>query len=163
MIIREVINVNLYLVQHGEPKREEEDPDRPLSEKGWSEIRKVTAFIAETANILVSTIFHSGKTRARQTAEALAEYLNPREGVKEAEGLKPLDDPSIWAERFAESNEDVILVGHLPHLSKLSAHLVCQDENEEIVDFQMGGIVCLKRDESGAWSVSWMVIPQIIP
>ncbi|MEE9594620.1 MAG: phosphohistidine phosphatase SixA, partial [Candidatus Hydrothermarchaeales archaeon] len=117
MIIREIINVNLYLVQHGEPKREEEDSDRPLSETGWSEIRKVAAFIAETVNIPVSTIFHSGKTRARQTAEALAKYLNPTEGVKEADGLKPLDDPLIWADRLAETKEDIVLVGHLPHLS----------------------------------------------
>ncbi len=155
--------MNLYLVQHAEPKREEEDPERPLSKGGWSDIRKVAAFSAETTNIPVSTIFHSGKTRARQTADALAEYLNPREGVKEADGLKPLDDPSIWADRLAETKEDIVIVGHLPYLSKLSAHLICQDENEKIVDFQMGGIVCLGRDDAGIWSAQWMVIPQIIP
>lgn len=159
---KEVMRVKLYLVQHAEPKREEEDRERPLSEKGWSEIRKVAAFIAEHANIEVSSIMHSGKTRARQTAEALAEYLNPSSGIKEATGLKPLDDPSTWADRLAETKEDIMLVGHLPHLSKLSAHLLCRDENKRIVDFQMGGIVCLGRDESGLWSVCWMVIPQII-
>ncbi|MBW2038050.1 MAG: phosphohistidine phosphatase SixA [Deltaproteobacteria bacterium] len=154
--------MNLYLVQHAEPKREEEDPQKPLSEKGWSDIGKVAAFIVEHTNIQVISIMHSGKTRARQTAEALAEHLNPPEGVKEAEGLESLADPSRWAQRLAETKEDIMLVGHLPHLSKLSAHLLCQDENKRIVNFQMGGIVCLGRDESGIWSVRWMVIPQIL-
>ncbi len=154
--------MNLYLVQHAEAKPEEEDPQRRLSEKGWSDIRKVGAFIAEHANIRVSSIMHSGKTRARQTAEALAEYLNPPGGIKEVEGLKPLDTPSIWVDRLAETKEDFMLVSHLPFLSKLSAHLLCQDENKAMVDFQMGGIVCLGRDESGIWSVRWMVIPQML-
>jgi len=154
--------MNLYLVQHAEPKPKEEDPQRPLSEKGWSDIRKVGAFIAEHANIQVSSIMHSGKTRAQQTAEALAEYLNPSEGVKEVEGLKPLDDPAIWAKRLAEIKEDIMLVGHLPHLGKLSAYLLSQDEDKKIIDFQMGGVICLGRDVSGIWSVRWMMIPQLL-
>ena len=152
----------LYLVQHAEAKQEQEDPERPLSEKGWADIRKVAAFVAEQTNIRVDSIMHSGKTRARQTAEVLAKSLNPPEGIREADGLQPLADPSTWADRLAEVEEDVMLVGHLPHLSKLSAHLLCQDEHQGIIDFQRGGIVCLGRDESGIWSVRWMVIPQIL-
>jgi phosphohistidine phosphatase len=155
--------MNLYLVQHAEAKREEEDPQRSLSKKGWTDIRKVAAYIAEHINIQVSSIVHSGKTRARQTAETLAEYLNPPEGIKEAEGLEPLAEPSAWVNRLAETKEDIMLVGHLPHLGKLSAHLLCQDETKKILDFQMGGIVCLRKDESGIWSVQWMILPQLIP
>jgi phosphohistidine phosphatase len=155
--------MNVYLVQHAEAKTKEEDPERPLSEKGWSDIRKVAAFVAKQANINVSYIMHSGKTRAQQTAEVLAEYLNPSEGVKEAEGLAPLDVPSVWAERLAEAKQEMMLVGHLPHMAKLAAHLLSQDEEKKIVGFQMAGIVCLERDGSGNWSVSWMVVPQILP
>ena len=154
--------MNLYLVQHAEAKREEEDPERPLSEKGWTDIRKVAAYITEHIDINVSAIMHSGKTRARQTAEALAEYLNPPEGIKEAEGLDPLAEPSAWVGRLAETKEDTILVGHLPHLLKLSAHLLSQDETKKILEFQMGGIVCLRKDELGTWSVQWMIIPRIL-
>jgi len=152
----------LYLVRHAEAKQEQEDLERPLSEKGWADIKKVAAFVAEQTNIRVDSIMHSGKTRARQTAEVLAGSLNPPEGVREAEGLEPLADPSIWVDRLAEVEEDVMLVGHLPHLSKLSAHLLCQDEHKGIIGFQRGGMVCLGRDESGIWSVRWMTIPQIL-
>ncbi len=153
--------MNLYLVQHAEPKRKEEDPQRPLSEKGKADIRKVADFVVKHMGIRVKSIMHSGKLRARQTAEILAEYLNPPEGIKEVEGLEPLADPSIWVNRLIETQEDTMLVGHLPHLMKLSSYLLCQDVNKKIVDFRMGGMVCLSRDES-IWSVQWMVIPEIL-
>jgi phosphohistidine phosphatase len=154
--------MNLYLVQHAEAKQKEEDPERSLSNKGWADIRKVAAFVAAHSNIKVDNIFHSGKTRTQQTAEVLAEYLNPARGVEESEGLQPLDDPSTWAERLAVIEEDIVLVGHLPHLNKLSAYLICQNPDKTVIDFQMGGVVCLGKDESGTWSIRWMVIPQIL-
>jgi len=154
--------MKLYLVRHAEPKPEQEDPLRPLSEKGWEDIREVGAFVAERLDIRVKIIIHSGKLRAQQTAEVLREYLNPPDGLKEVEGLKPLDDPSIWVSRLAEIKEDVMLVGHLPHLSKLASDLLCGDENMKIVEFQVSGIVCLSRDESGVWSICWMVNPRMV-
>ncbi len=154
--------MNLYLVQHAEPKREEEDPKRPLSEKGLADIRKVAGFISKHANVRVGGIMHSGKTRAKETAMVLAEHLKPPNGVTQAEGLKPLDAISIWIERLWGMKEDVMLVGHLPHLAKISAYLLSQDDKKTLVDFKMGGVVCLCSDEAHEWSVNWMVIPQII-
>lgn len=157
--------MKLYLVQHAEAKKKEEDKERSLSEKGIKNIKKVASFITENIKIKPSKIFHSGKTRARQTAEVLAKYLNPTNGISEAKGLAPLDDPSIWAERIAEIKEikeEIMLVGHLPHLSKLSSLLLCQHENKNIINIQMGGIVCLQRDELANWSVDWIVTPGIL-
>jgi len=154
--------MKLYLVQHAEAKKKDEDPQRPLSEKGWTDIKKVAAFAAEQANIKVSNIMHSGKTRARQTAEAMADYLTPPEGIRKEEGLEPLADPLVWAGRLTNIEADIMLVGHLPHLSKLAAFLLCQDTNKEVIQFRMGTIVCLGRDESGIWSLHWMVTPQLL-
>lgn len=154
--------MSLYLVQHAQPKKEEEDPHRPLSEKGWSDIQKVSTFASEQLKVKVQKVLHSGKTRAQQTAETLAQHLNPPGGVAKAEGLEPLADPASWVKRLNEAPEDIMLVGHLPHLAKLSSYLLCQDETKRIVDFQMGGIVCLRRDESGLWSIQWSFIPQMI-
>ncbi|MCD6239419.1 MAG: phosphohistidine phosphatase SixA [Thermotogae bacterium] len=154
--------MNLYLVQHAEPKRKEEDPQRPLSEKGKADIKKIADFIVKHTNIRVKSIMHSGKLRARQTAEILAEYLNPPEEIKEVKGLEPLADPSIWVNHLIGVKEDMMLVGHLPHLMKLSSYLLCQDVNKKIVDFHMGGIVCLNKDEGGIWSVQWVLTPEIL-
>lgn len=152
----------LYLIQHGEAKPVEEDPQRSLSEKGKADIEKVAAFVAEHTTLKVARIIHSGKTRAEQTAEILSQHLNPPNGVVAIEGLEPLADPSIWENRIAGETEDIMLVGHLPHLDKLSATLVCRDEAKNVIVFQNGGIVCLAADGSYNWRIGWMVTPQML-
>ena len=154
--------MKLYLVQHAKARPTEEDPDRSLSDQGKGEIKKVARFVRENARIQLGMIFHSGKLRARQTAEALAEQLDPTAGIELAEDLKPLSDPSVWAARLAELNEDIMLVGHLPHMSKLASLLLAEDQEKQTVRFQMGGVVCLGRNDDGVWSLEWMVIPQIL-
>lgn len=153
--------MRLYLVQHAEARPEGEDPRRPLSDKGRADIRKVAAFLAEHKAVEVSHILHSGKLRAGQTAETLAEHLHPGT-VTATDGLNPLDDPAIWAGHLAETDEDLMLVGHLPHMSRLAALLLVGDADQPVVQFQMGGVVCLGRDEEGRWSLHWMVVPEIL-
>lgn len=153
--------MRLCLVQHAEAKREEEDPLRPLSEKGLADIRRVAGFLS-AMGIRVSKIFHSGKLRAKQTAEVLAEAVRPV-SVEQAEGLAPLDDPGTWAERFKDEGEDLVLVGHLPHLSRLAGLLLAGDRERKVVGFRQGGVVCLERDEAGCWSIAWALIPEILP
>lgn len=152
----------LYLVQHAEAKSKERDPDRPLSDKGRADIQRVAMYVARHTDILVRQINHSGKTRARQTAEVLAEALQPTEGIADIPDLAPLDDPVVWVSYLADTNRNLMLVGHLPHLSKLAALLLCQDEAKTVVKFQMGGVVCLGRDEEGNWSLRWMVTPETV-
>jgi phosphohistidine phosphatase len=151
----------LYLVQHAEAKKEEEDPARGLTEKGLRDITKVAAH-ARKLDIVVEKIFHSGKTRASQTAQVLADYLKPDRRVTEIDGLAPMDDPDIWKKRIPQINEDIVLVGHLPQLGKLSSLLLSGDKEKDIIDFKTGGIVCLKSFEDGHWSVEWMVTPGVI-
>lgn len=149
------------MVQHAEAKPQVEDPARPLSEKGLADIRRIANFI-KTRGLMVSKILHSGKLRARQTAEALAEGVSSAKGVEQADELAPLDDPGIWAQRLREGTEDLMLVGHLPHLSKLASLLLAGDPERKIVGFRQGGIVCLERDEAGEWSVRWVLTPYIL-
>lgn len=153
--------MRLYLVQHAESKREEEDPARPLSERGWEDIRRVAGFLKERG-IRVSKILHSGKLRAKQTAEALAEAVRPEEGVKRADALAPLDDPNLWADRLREEVKDLMLVGHLPHLAKLAGLLLVGDLGRKPVEFRQGGIVCLAKDETGNWSALWILTPELL-
>ncbi|MCJ7812157.1 hypothetical protein MUP95_02405, partial [bacterium] len=113
-------------------------------------------FITKEYHSRVKCIMHSGKLRAQQTAEVLAEFINPFEGIQEAKGLNPFDEPLLWVERLADPEEDLMLVGHLPHLSRLSSYLLCQHEEEKIINYQMGSVVCLERDESSNWSIQWI-------
>jgi phosphohistidine phosphatase len=151
----------LYLVQHAEAQKKEENPERDLTEKGRLDIESVAHHV-KRLKVEVNQIFHSGKTRARSTAAVLAWHLRPPAGISEAPGLAPLDDPEIWAERIAQMDEDVMLVGHLPHLARLAALLISGDKEKGVINFQMGGVVRLRRMDAGQWAVDWMVIPENI-
>jgi phosphohistidine phosphatase len=148
----------LYLSQHAEAKSKEEDEKKDLTQQGLVNIEVVSHHL-KRLNVEVQEIFHSGKTRAQRTAQILAEHLQPPKGSKAAPGLAPMDAPEIWAARLADLNENILLVGHLPHLSKLAALLMAGDKNKTVINFQMASVVQLRRMEPGQWAVDWMIVP----
>jgi len=152
--------MRIYLVQHGEAKRKEEDPARPLTEKGRSEVERVGRFLARIG-VRIDRILHSGKLRAAQTAELMAKYVKPMERIEAVDGLDPLADPRIWAERLDKSEHDLMLVGHLPHLKRLASLLLTGRDDLEIVRFRYAGVVCLEKDET--WSILWIIRPDMLP
>ena len=145
-----------------EAKSKEEDPARDLTAKGRQDILKVANYLGNL-NLAVSHIFHSGKARAASTAQTLADSLKPAKGVADTTGLAPLDDPQSWVDRLAQMDENIVLVGHLPHLARLSAQLIAGDQENTVIHFKMGGMVCLRRVEVGTWAVEWMIIPEMLP
>jgi phosphohistidine phosphatase len=154
--------MKVYLMQHGKPLREEENPDRPLSEQGTRDVEKMAAFL-EKSGVRIEEVFHSTKTRARQTAELMIRTLNP--GIKPIEktGLSPMDDVRLISEEIDRSENDLMIVGHLPHLARLSSFLITGSQDKPIVRFQQGGVVCLTREEGyNHWSVAWMLTPGIL-
>jgi phosphohistidine phosphatase len=149
--------VRLYLVQHGQATSEEEDPDRPLTEQGADDVRITAHHAVRELGASPQRILHSGKTRARQTAEIWAEELDDR--AEATEGLAPNDDPALWAERVAAVDEDLMLIGHLPHLGRLAALLVTGDADVTVVAFRPGTVVVLERGDTG-WSVIAALPPE---
>jgi phosphohistidine phosphatase len=154
--------MNVYLVQHAKAMSETEDPDRPLSEAGRAELTRIVAFLAKQPGFEVARIWNSGKTRAAQTAEILADELHPPLGVRTAEGLNPSDDPAIWAARLSEMSYDVMLVGHMPHLRRLAGRLLTGESDQTPVKFENAGVVCLAFNGQG-WSLDWAIVPRILP
>ena len=153
--------MKLYLVQHAEAKREDEDPTRPLTEKGWRDARRVAQYGVERAGVRVRRVLHSGRLRAKQTAGVWGQHLGNTE-VAQADGLDPTAAPTIWAERLGRETADLMLVGHLPHLRRLASRLLCGNDDREVVAFENGGVVCLQRDPEGHWSLRWALTPGIV-
>jgi len=150
----------VYLVQHGEAVSREENPDRPLSEKGAADVRKVGDFLYQHARLLVPEILHSGKLRAAETAELLARCLNATYDT--GPDLQPNDDPGLWSEHLAARKKDVMLVGHLPYLERLASQLLCGDTDRRVVAFRNAGVVCLERDEENTWHLNWTFTPALL-
>jgi phosphohistidine phosphatase len=152
--------LEIYLIQHGEAKNKQEDPECPLTEKGIGDVKKSTLFFKQVKEI--DSIWHSGKKRAVQTAEILKEILGIHIQMEICEGLAPNDDISIIKQKIETAEQECIaLVGHLPHLSRLVSDLLTGNQEMEVIRFKNAGIVCL-LGEFQDWELGWMVIPEII-
>lgn len=151
--------MRLYLVQHAEAKSEREDPERPITPKGRTDTIAV-ANVAQRMDLAVDQIHHSGKTRAKQTAGILGQYINPKDGIIEADGLGPVDDVEPVGNEITAGEEDLMLVGHLPFMERLAGYLLTGDTDHKIIDFHNAALVCLKH-EGGSWMVDWIVTPEI--
>ena len=152
--------MEVYLVQHGESRPESEDSQRPLNDKGRAEVEYVALYIAGFG-LQVARIFHSSRLRAKQTAELFAQHLVPAPTVLEQKILGPSDDPHQTKRLIQEEEKSLMLVGHLPYLSRLASLLILGDPEKEVVRFTMGGIVCLGKSGDG-WLVDWSIIPKIV-
>ena len=153
------MSMRLYLVQHGEAKPEEEDPERSLTSRGEEETRQISE-AAKRLGIRPSRIYHSGKRRAEQTAGIIAKALDM--SAQLGQGLNPNDAIRPWAERISGEAEDLMIVGHLPFLEKLTSFLVCGDERAKAVLFQYSAIVCLGKKETGGWAVDRILKPEMV-
>jgi phosphohistidine phosphatase len=151
--------MSLFLVQHGKNLPKDADPEKGLSEGGKEEVNRIASRAGEHA-IPVSAIKHSGKKRARETAEMFAEILSPGGGVQKMEGLAPLDDVT---KLNVKADENVMLVGHLPFMEKLTSYLVTgSPDRPPVLKFQNGGIACLDRDEeTNSWFIKWTLFPRM--
>ncbi|MGD2029111.1 MAG: phosphohistidine phosphatase SixA [Desulfobacterales bacterium] len=150
----------LFLVQHGKSLPKDKDPKKGLSPEGIAETKRI-AEVAKGYNVPVSVITHSGKTRARQTAEIFESVLKPEKGIQESSGLNPLDDVAAFADTI-DSTANRMLVGHLPFMERMTSFLITGSIEKPVFKFQNSGIVCLDKDSaSGFWRIKWALVPNI--
>ena len=150
--------MKLYLVQHGDACAKEVDPERPLTEKGESNIERLAAFL-KAAGIQVERVIHSGKLRAQQTATRLAEAMAPGIELEESGLINPNDNPKAFDWQSESWDQDTLVVGHLPFMGRLVSHLVAGDADMPLVAFRPGSVVCLERASDGNWLLHWMLRP----
>jgi phosphohistidine phosphatase len=155
------LTVRLLLVQHGDALPKEVDPDRALSARGRADVERVAAFLGR-AGVRVGSVLHSGKTRARQTAEILAAAVAAGKPIEARGAMDPLDPPRPVAEWIAGSSQDAMLVGHLPFMAKLASRLIAGSENANALLFSPGCVACLERTEEKGWTLAWMIRPELL-
>lgn len=151
--------MHLFLVQHGETTSEDIDPSRPLTEKGRTDVSKVADFM-ERSGVKAEEIWHSDKLRAKQTAEIIAKILGTGK-IIEKEGLAPNDPIAKYVEIVNGSSKDLMIIGHLPFLAKLSSSLLAGSGSGGIINFKQGIVVCLEKCDY-TWGVAWMVGPELV-
>jgi len=143
----------LYLVHHGEAVGPDVDPRRPLSPYGRAAVDRLAAQCA-LRGAKPAVVWHSGKLRAKQTAEAYWRACNALAEFSAARNLQP-DDPPQWiADQLVGESRDMLIAGHYPHLPRLLALLT--GVGHGTVDFPLHGFVALETvDEGKTWSEVW--------
>lgn len=153
--------MKLFLVQHAEACAKEVDPDRPLTERGIADAGRLADFLGQ-AGVRAERVIHSGKRRAVQTAERLAQTIAPGVEFEESGLINPNDNPNAFDWQSESWDQDTLVVGHLPFMARLVAHLVVGDENGPITAFQPGSVVCLELVEDTRWQIDWMIRPELL-
>jgi phosphohistidine phosphatase len=143
----------IYLVHHAAALDSDVDPQRPLSTEGRAHAARLAADAA-ARGVRPHVIWHSGKLRARQTADAFRSTCNPSAQFSAIRGLQPTDPVEWIRDRVAGEERELMLVGHFPSLPRILHALVTGSADGGAADFPLHGAVALEQD-GALWLVRW--------
>ena len=144
--------MRLYLVHHGDAVGPGLDPRRPLSPAGQGAVERLAAEAARRG-ARPEVVWHSGKLRAKQTAEAFWRACNALADFSAMRDLQPDDPPSWMRDRLLGESRDILIAGHFPHLPGLLSLLV-EEGSRDL--FPLHGVVALSTPDEGAtWIEEW--------
>lgn len=153
--------MKLYLMQHGDALPEEVNRERPLSDRGRDDVARMARFLS-IVGCRASRVHHSGKTRAWQSAEIMAEHMAPGVTPQAMPGISPNDPVAPVAQQLQGFSEDTLIVGHQPFMGRLAAQLLAGDSELPVVTYRQGSVACLEKHADGGWSLCWMVRPELL-
>jgi phosphohistidine phosphatase len=143
--------MRLFLVHHGEAVGAEIDHRRPLSERGRAAVERLATEAAERG-VRPAIVWHSGKLRAKQTAEAFWRACNALATVSATRDLQPDDPPEWMRDRILGESRDILIAGHFPHLPRLLSLLIGAAD-----EFPVHGMVTLATDTGETWKEEWRI------
>jgi phosphohistidine phosphatase len=142
------VNQTVYLVHHGEAVDSDVNAQRPLSHKGQKRVEHL-ADLTAAKQVKPDAIWHSGKLRTRQTAQAFWRACNPLSELSMVRGLQPTD-PAEWIlDRVNADTRSIMLVGHKPNLDWMLSLILNKPST-----FPPHGIVGLGRG-TATWVEIW--------
>jgi phosphohistidine phosphatase len=148
--------VFLYLVHHGEAVGPGVDPRRPLSPAGHAAVVRL-ATEAARRGVRPVAFWHSGKLRAKQTAEEFWRACNALAELSASRDLQPDDPPAWMRDRLRGETRDILIAGHFPHLPRLAA-LLRGEAAGSPGEFPPHGLVAFYSDDVGSsWREMWRI------
>ena len=149
--------MTLFLVHHGDALGPDVDTRRPLSPTGQAQAAR-GAEAAGARGAHPAVIWHSGKLRARQTAEAFWRICNPFAEFSAVRDVQPGDPPERMRDRLRGETRDILIAGHFPFLPRLLGTLLAAGEKVDGMraHFPPHGVVALVSDDAGeTWEERW--------
>jgi phosphohistidine phosphatase len=156
--------MRVVLVHHGDAVGPEVDPRRPLSPAGREAVQRLAAEAA-SRGVKPAVVWHSGKLRAKETAEAFWRACNPFAEFSATRDLQPEDPPEWMRDRLRGESRDLLIAGHYPHMPRLLALLLAATERPGLAgSFPLNGVVALVTDDEGeTFSEAWRLDPRADP
>ncbi len=151
--------MRLYIVQHGDSVPKNIDPDRPLSDRGRADIQRLTEWLSNH-NVQIMQILHSGKTRAKETAEILRPLLKSRDQIYERQGLSPNDSPEAFLYQLGDPKKDTLIAGHMPFVARIVSQALTGAPDRQLVEFVPGSVAGLERSGSASWRLFLFARPE---
>jgi len=145
--------MRVFLAHHADAVGPDVDPRRPLSAPGAASMEQVGR-VAAARGARPDVFWHSGKLRAKQTAEILWRACNPLATLSATRDLQPGDPPMWIRDRLRAEPRDLLLAGHYPHLPRLLELLL----DDPAAEFPQHGMVALSTsDEGETWTEEWRI------
>ncbi len=136
--------MRIYLLRHGiaEDGIGKPDSERALTAEGKKKLHEVMKTL-RGAEMKPTLVISSPYRRAQETAQIAMADLGYQGQLETCGALTPDSNPrDAWAEmRTKKAEQEVLLVGHEPLFSSLTAFLL--NSPSLIVDFKKGGIVSI--------------------
>jgi phosphohistidine phosphatase len=157
----------LYLVRHAiAADRGSDYPDdskRPLTSDGIARFRKEAKALA-ALDVGIDLIISSPLTRAKQTADILAQALSTKPSVTVSDALAPAGTAAAVFQELAKHMRKgrIALVGHEPNIGELAARLI---NSRTPIEFKKGAICRVDFEvfpPKGSGQLRWFVQPKIL-
>jgi phosphohistidine phosphatase len=157
----------LYLIRHAVAEERGEDwPDdnkRPLSDDGASRMRKAARGL-DRLGITLDVIVTSPLVRTKQTAELVANAMNPKPPIVSLESLAPGGTyQEIITDLEKQSKRTrIAIVGHEPGIGEFAARLI---GSRHSIEFKKGAVCRIDVDAippSGPGDVRWFMTTKIL-
>jgi len=160
----------LYIMRHGLAVtrgsiRFSDDAQRPLEPEGKEKMREITEGL-KRLDFAVDWIVSSPLVRALETAEIVAASLPASGPVEVCEALRPGGSPEEVLAYLAKrpTRTRVLLVGHEPDLSDLTARLIGAGSHANLT-FKKGGCCLIRFDEfppRNPGQLVWWLTPRVL-
>ena len=159
--------LELYLVRHAiAAERGPDYPDdskRPLTTAGISRFRKEAKALG-TLDVEIELIISSPLTRAKQTAEIVAQALPTKPALTLSDSLAPAGTPASVFQELAKHMRKgkIALVGHEPNIGELAARLI---GSRTPIEFKKGAICRIDFEvfpPKGSGQLRWLVTPKML-
>jgi len=151
--------MRLYIVQHGDSVAKEIDPNRPLSDLGQADIQRLTEWLS-SHNVQIAQILHSGKPRAKETAEILRPLLKSPSQIYEGQGLAPNDSPEAFLHQLRNRTKDTLVASHMPFVARTVSQALTGAPDRQLVEFVPGSVAGIERIDGASWRLFMFARPE---